>query len=43
VSAARRELDAGLAGIAALGDDGYGTMIRKGLAELAKRLSEGGS
>lgn len=43
VWAARRELDAGLACIAALGDDGYGTMIRKGLAELAKRLSEGGS
>jgi hypothetical protein len=40
LSAARRELDAGLACVAALGDDGYGTFIRKGLAGLAERLNK---
>ena len=43
LAAARRELDAGLACVAALGDDGYGTMIRKGLAGLAERLNDDGS
>ena len=43
LAAARRELTAGLACFAALGDDGYGTMIRKCLAGLAERLSKGGS
>ena len=43
LSAARRELDAGLACVATLGDDGYGTMIRKGLAGLAERLNQDGS
>ena len=43
LSAARRELDAGLAFAAALGDGGYGTMIRKGLAGLAERLNADGA
>jgi len=40
---ARRELDAGLAAAAALGDDGYGAMIRSGLAGLGARLEAGES
>lgn len=37
--AARRHLDLGLATTQALGDDGYSTMIRRGLHALAGRLS----
>ena len=40
LSSARRELDAGLASVGALGDDGYSAMIRKGLEGLGERLSE---
>jgi hypothetical protein len=43
LAAARRELDAGLACVAALGDDEYGTMIRQGLTGLAGRLNKIGS
>jgi hypothetical protein len=42
LSAARQELDAGLASVGALGDDGYSAMIRKGLSGLEVRLSEQG-
>jgi hypothetical protein len=42
LSAARQELDAGLASVGALGDDGYSAMIRKGLSGLEERLSEQG-
>ena len=42
-SAARQELDAGLACVGALGDDGYSAMIRKGLSGLEDRLSEHGA
>jgi hypothetical protein len=38
---ARAQLDAGLAASDALGDDGYGAMIRGGLARLAERLERG--
>ena len=41
-SAARRELEAGLASVGALGDDGYSAMIRGGLSGLEERLSERG-
>lgn len=37
---ARAQLDAGLAAAHALGDDGYGNLIRNGLHGLAQRLSE---
>jgi hypothetical protein len=37
---ARRELDAGVAAAGALGDDGYGALIRQGLDSLAARLAE---
>lgn len=40
LSAARQQLDAGLACVGALGDDGYAAMIRQGLAGLEGRLSE---
>jgi tetratricopeptide (TPR) repeat protein len=35
---ARRHLDQGLAAATALGDDGYGAMVRRGLSGLADRL-----
>ncbi len=35
---AQRQLEAGLASRDALGDDGYGTLIRNGLAALGDRL-----
>ncbi len=37
---ARRHLDLGLAAVGALGDDGYGAMIRRGLQGLADRLAQ---
>lgn len=40
VSEAREHLAAGLAATEALGDDGYGALIRKGLAGLQARLAE---
>jgi hypothetical protein len=43
VVAARRELEAGLACVGALGDDGYGALVRKGLAGLEARLTESGA
>lgn len=43
LAGARRELDAGLAAAGALGDDGYGALIRQGLAGLAERLGERGA
>ena len=38
--AARKHLQAGLAAVGALGDDGYSTMIKRGLAGLQERLAE---
>ena len=38
-TAARRHLELGLAAVDALDDDGYGSMIRRGLQGLAARLS----
>jgi hypothetical protein len=38
LTAARRHLELGLAAVPALGDDGYGRMIRAGLDGLAARL-----
>ena len=40
LEAASHELDAGLAAAGALGDDGYGDLVRKGLDDLAQRLAE---
>jgi hypothetical protein len=40
--AARRHLDLGSRAAAALDDDGYGSMIKAGLAGLADRLATGG-
>jgi hypothetical protein len=37
---ARRHLEAGLGSVDALSDDGYGHMIRQGLARLGQRLQE---
>jgi hypothetical protein len=37
---ARRQLDLGERAASSLGDDGYGSMIKAGLAGLARRLSE---
>ena len=42
VDEARSQLDAGLAAVDALGDDGYGAMIRGGLERLAERLTQVG-
>ena len=42
VDEARSQLDAGLAAVDALGDDGYGAMIRGGLERLAERLARVG-
>ena len=39
-AAARRELDAGIASLDALGDDGYAQLIRSGLDRLAERLDQ---
>ena len=39
---ARTQLDVGLAAVDALGDDGYGAMIRGGLERLAERLEQAG-
>lgn len=39
-AAARRELDAGVASLDALGDDGYAQLIRSGLDRLAERLDQ---
>lgn len=39
VAAARRELDAGLACMGSLGDDGYGAMISNGLRGLEQRVT----
>jgi hypothetical protein len=39
---ARSRLEAGIAGLEALGDDGYGSMIRQGLERLADWLSAAG-
>ena len=36
---ARRQLEAGLAAVGELGDDGYGDLVRRGLHGLAARLS----
>lgn len=38
---ARHHLEAGLATVDALGEDGYGTMIREGLARIASQLGQG--
>lgn len=38
-NAAREQLDAGLATLSTLSDDGYGAMIRRGLTGLRDRLS----
>ncbi|HET7899930.1 MAG TPA: hypothetical protein VFL59_02005 [Candidatus Nanopelagicales bacterium] len=40
LQAARQQLDAGIAAAGALGDDGYGDLVRKGLDGLAQRLAE---
>ena len=42
VDEARSQLDAGLAAVDALGDDGYGAMLRGGLERLAERLARVG-
>ena len=42
VDEARTQLDAGLAAVDALGDDGYGAMIKGGLERLAERLAQAG-
>ena len=42
VEEAARQLDAGLAAVDALGDDGYGAMVRGGLERLAERLAQAG-
>ena len=42
VDEARTQLDTGLAAVDALGDDGYGAMIRGGLERLAERLAQAG-
>ena len=42
VDEARSQLDAGLAAVDALGDDGYGAKIRGGLERLAERLEQAG-
>jgi len=39
---ARAQLEAGLATVDALGDDGYGAMVRGGLERLAERLAQVG-
>jgi hypothetical protein len=39
VDDARRQLRAGLAAVDTLGDDGYGDLVRRGLDDLAARLS----
>jgi predicted Zn-dependent protease len=38
---AREHLEAGLATVDALGEDGYGAMVREGLARIASQLDEG--
>ena len=40
LDSARRHLDLGLAAVGALGEDGYGAMIRRGLDGLAERLAD---
>jgi hypothetical protein len=40
---ARHHLDTGLGTVDALGDDGYGAMIREGLARIERELGEGTS
>jgi hypothetical protein len=42
VAQARVQLDAGLAAADALGDDGYGALVRGGLERLAQRLASAG-
>jgi len=42
LAAARQHLHLAEASVDALSDDGYGQMIRNGIARLAERLSEGG-
>ena len=39
----RRHVEVGLATVDALGDDGYGAMIREGLARIERQLDEGTS